>query len=41
MRDLQDIPRILRDLDIISEWKKYGFNYRYNINWKRVLSLIR
>jgi hypothetical protein len=41
MRDLQDIPRILRDLDIISEWKKYGINYRYNINWKRVLSLIR
>jgi hypothetical protein len=41
IRDLQDIPRILRDLDIISEWKKYGFNYRYNINWKRVLSLIR
>jgi hypothetical protein len=41
IRDLQDIPRILRDLDIISEWKKYGFNYRYNINWKKVLSLIR
>lgn len=41
IRDLQDIPRILRDLDIISEWKKYGLNYRYNINWKRVLSLIR
>lgn len=41
IRDLQDIPRILRDLDIISEWKRYGFYYRYNINWKRVLSLIR
>ncbi|MBS7616186.1 hypothetical protein KEJ45_03180 [Candidatus Bathyarchaeota archaeon] len=41
IRDLQDIPRILKDLNIITEWKKYGFNYRYNINWKRVLSLIK
>lgn len=41
IRDLQDIPRILKDLKILSGWKKYGFNYRYNINWKRVLALIR
>ena len=41
IRDLQDIPRILKDLKIISNWKKYGLNYRYNINWKRVLMLIK
>jgi len=41
IRDLQDIPRILKDLGILTDWKKYGLNYRYNINWKRVLSLIR
>jgi len=41
MRDLQDIPRILRDLNMMSEWKKQGLIYRYNINWKYVLSLIK
>jgi len=41
IRDLQDIPRILKDLNVLSDWKKYGLNYRYNINWKRVLTIIR
>lgn len=41
IRDLQDIPRILRDLNIMSDWKKLGLIYRYNINWKYVLSLIK
>jgi hypothetical protein len=41
LRDLQDIPRILRDLKIMSDWKKQGLTYRYNINWKYVLSLIK
>lgn len=41
LRDLQDIPRILKDLNILSDWKKYGLNYRYNIDWKRVLTIIR
>jgi hypothetical protein len=40
MRDLQDIPRILRDLDILSDWKQLGLAYRYVINWKYVLSVI-
>jgi hypothetical protein len=41
IRDLQDIPRILKDLDILSDWRRYGLNYRYNINWKKVLTLIK
>jgi len=41
IRDLQDIPRILRDLNLLSEWKKVGLVYRININWKKVLSIIR
>ncbi len=40
MRDLQDIPRILRDLNILSEWKQVGLVYRYVVNWKYILSLI-
>jgi len=40
MRDLQDIPRILRDLNILSSWKKLGLTHRYTINWKHVLSVI-
>lgn len=39
MRDLQDIPRILRDLNIISDWMKIGLVNRYVINWKYVLSV--
>lgn len=41
IRDLQDIPRVLHDLNLISEWKKSGLVYKYNINWKRVLAVIR
>jgi hypothetical protein len=41
IRDLQDIPRILRDLNIISKWRKFGLVYRYSVNWKYVLSLIK
>jgi len=40
MRDLQDIPRILRDLNILSDWKQIGLAHRYIINWKHVLSVI-
>jgi hypothetical protein len=40
MRDLQDIPRILRDLNILSDWTKIGLAYRYVVNWKYVLSVI-
>lgn len=40
MRDLQDILRILRELNIMSKWKKLGLVYRYVINWKYVLSVI-
>ncbi|MCL6578765.1 MAG: hypothetical protein K6T73_05180 [Candidatus Bathyarchaeota archaeon] len=40
MRDLQDIPRILRDLNIISDWKRVGLVYRHVVNWKHVLSVI-
>lgn len=40
MRDLQDIPRILRELNILSDWKQIGLVYRYVVNWKYVLSLI-
>jgi len=40
MRDLQDIPRILKDLNLLSDWKQYGLAYRYSINWKNVLSII-
>lgn len=39
MRDLQDIPRILRDLNIISDWMRLGLVNRYIINWKYVLSV--
>jgi len=39
MRDLQDIPRILRDLDIISDWMRMGLVNRYIINWKYILSV--
>lgn len=40
-RDLQDIPRILRELNILSEWKTFGLGYgQYVINWRRALSLI-
>lgn len=41
IRDLQDIPRILHDLNLISEWKKSGLVYKYNINWKRIVAVIR
>jgi hypothetical protein len=37
---LQDIPRILRDLNILSDWKQIGLAYRYVVNWKYVLSVI-
>jgi len=40
MRDLQDIPRILRDLDIISDWQQVGLANRYVVNWKHILSVI-
>jgi hypothetical protein len=40
MRDLQDIPRILRDLNIISDWQQVGLASRHVINWKHVLSVI-
>ena len=40
MRDLQDIPRILRDLDILSSWRKIGLVHRYVVNWRCVLSVI-
>jgi len=39
LRDLQDIPRILRDLNIITDWMKIGLVNRYVINWKYVLSV--
>jgi len=38
-KPIQEFPRMLRDL--IRAWKRCGFNYRYNINWKKFLSLIR
>ena len=41
MRDLQDIPRILRDLNILTEWKRIGLARRYVVNWKYILSLIK
>lgn len=40
MRDLQDIPRILRDLNILSDWRSVGLAHRYIINWKYILSVI-
>jgi len=40
MRDLQDIPRILRDLNILSNWRRIGLAHRYVVNWKYVLSII-
>ena len=40
MRDLQDIPRILRDLNVLSDWTQIGLAYRYVVNWKYVLSVI-
>ena len=40
MRDLQDIPRILRDLDVLSNWRRIGLAHRYVVNWKYVLSVI-
>ena len=40
MRDLQDIPRILRQLNILSKWTKIGLAYRYVVNWKYILSVI-
>lgn len=40
IRDLQDIPRILRDLNILSTWKSIGLAHRYTINWRNVLSVI-
>lgn len=40
MRDLQDIPRILRELNILSKWRRVGLAHRYVVNWKYVLSVI-
>ena len=40
MRDLQDIPRVLRDLNVLSSWKRIGLAHRYVVNWKYVLSVI-
>jgi len=40
MRDLQDIPRILRDLNVLTSWRRIGLAHRYVINWKYVLSVI-
>ena len=40
MRDLQDIPRILRQLNILSGWTRRGLASRYMVNWKHILSVI-
>lgn len=41
-RDLSDIPRILRDLNIMSEWKRYGLaGGKYTINWRYVTAILR
>jgi hypothetical protein len=41
IRDLQDIPRILRDLDILSGWRMFELGYgQYVINWKRALAIL-
>jgi len=40
LRDLQDIPRILRDLNIISDWQQVGLVNRHVVNWKYILSVI-
>jgi len=41
MRDLQDILRILRELGILSDWRKFGLGFgQYSVNWKRTLTLI-
>jgi len=41
MRDLQDIPRILRELNILNGWTRRGLVSRYTVNWKYVLSVIK
>lgn len=41
MRDLQDIPRILIDLGILSNWQKIGLTNRYVLDLKYILSLIK
>lgn len=41
MRDLQDIPRVLRDLNILSKWTRIGLARRYVVNWKYILSVIK
>ena len=40
MRDLQDIPRILGDLNILGGWRRIGLVRRYVVDWKYVLSVI-
>ncbi len=41
MRDLQDIPRILKELGLINDWQKHGFGYRYTINWDKITKLLK
>lgn len=41
-RDLQDILRILKELEIIGDWKQTGTQGgRYPIIWKNILHLIK
>ena len=42
MRDLQDIPRILIELDILVPWNKIDMlGGRFSINWKKILPFIK
>jgi hypothetical protein len=40
-RDLQDILRILRELNLITDWEKVGLVGRHNVNWKTIIPLLK
>jgi hypothetical protein len=40
-RDLQDVLRILRELDLITGWEKIGLAGRFNVNWKKIVPFLK
>jgi len=40
-RDLRDVLRILRELNILSRWRRIGRAHRYVVNWQYLLSIIK
>jgi len=40
-RDLQDILRILKELDLITSWEKIDNGGRFNVNWRKIVPFLK